>query len=79
MIKPALEITLDFANRLDESTQVVITGTEEEAWIRIRKEDDDDYKERSVMLDPQEIDVVISALTLFKHRVFNPKKVGEEN
>jgi hypothetical protein len=46
-------------------------------WIRIRKEDDDDYEERSIMLDPHEIDVLISTLNLFKFRILNPKSREE--
>ncbi|MDP4085790.1 MAG: hypothetical protein Q8934_14385 [Bacillota bacterium] len=73
-MKPPFKITLDFANLIDESTYLIISADNEEAWIRIRKEGDDDYTERSIMLDPQEIDVLVSALNLFKYRILNPKR-----
>lgn len=73
-MKPAFQITLEFSNRLNESSFLIVTGDNEEAWIRIREEDDSDKEERSIMLDPQEIDVFISALTLFKSRILNPKR-----
>jgi hypothetical protein len=77
-VKPPLEIKLFFSNRVDETHTCSITGDNEEAWIRIQYEGDDDWKERSIMLDPHEIDVFISALTLFKYRILNPKR-GEED
>jgi hypothetical protein len=73
-MKPDLAITLEFSNRVDESTFLVITGDRETAWIRIREEEDGDREERSVMLDPHEIDVFTSALNLFKNRILNPKE-----
>jgi hypothetical protein len=73
-MKLPLEITLSFTNLVQERHYLIITGDQEAAWVRIRNKDDDDYSERSVMLDPQEIDVVVSSLLLFKHRLLNPKK-----
>lgn len=73
-MKPALQITLEFSNQLDQSTFLIVTGDKEEAWIRIREEDDSDKEERSIMLDPHEIDVFVSALNLFKQRILNPKR-----
>jgi hypothetical protein len=78
-MKPDLEITLAFSNRVDESTFLVITGDHEAAWLRIREEGDGDKEERSIMLDPQEIDVVISTLNLFKDRILNPKRRDEND
>lgn len=78
-MKPELEITLEFANPLGETTSIVrITGDKEEAWIRISKEGDTYKEERSFMLDPREIDVFIAALNLFKYRISNPKRSLEE-
>jgi hypothetical protein len=77
-MKPDLQITLEFSQKFHGSTQVVITGDDTEAWIRIHNEGDDDRTERSVMLDPEEIDVFISALTLFKSRILKPKRREEE-
>lgn len=73
-MKPPLEITLTFSNRFDEKTTVAITGDNKEAWISIREDEDDDHKEKSIMLDPQEIDVLISALNLFKYRILNSNR-----
>jgi hypothetical protein len=78
-MKPALEITLESANRFGETLSIVrITGDNEEAWIRISKKGDTENEERSVMLDPHEIDVFTSALNLFKNRILNPKENIEE-
>lgn len=70
-MKPQLEVTLKIANRLGQITTVSITGNDGEAWVRIFDEHDSEQEERSVILDPQEIDVFISALSLFKHRILN--------
>lgn len=78
-MKPELEITLDFSNLVGESTFFIMSADNEEAWIRIRNEGDDDYTQRSIMLDPQEIDVVISALNLFKYRILNPKRREQDD
>lgn len=77
-MKPDLQITLEFSRKLNGSTIVVITGDDKEAWIRIREDGDTDNTERSIMLDPEEIDLFISALTLFKSRILNPKRREED-
>jgi hypothetical protein len=78
-MKPETEITMEFANLLGDVVSIVkITGDNEAAWIIIQQEDDTEKEERSIMLDPQEIDVFISALILFKHRILNPKRRKEE-
>lgn len=77
-MKPPLEITLIFTNRVDESTIVSITGDNEAAWIRIQEDGDSHEEERSIQLDPQEIDVLISTLNLFKFRILNPKRRLED-
>lgn len=76
---PETKITLEFTNLQGDNIGIVsITGDNEEAWIRIQQDGDSHKEERSIMLDPQEIDVFVAALQLFKHRILNPKRRSED-
>ncbi|MEC1723917.1 hypothetical protein P9E34_04045 [Schinkia azotoformans] len=68
-----LHTRFTFGKRIG-STIVEITADEKHAWIYVREEEDHVDGGRSIYLKPQEIDLFISALTLYKHRILNQKR-----
>lgn len=76
-MKPDLTTRLEFGGKF-ESTIVDITADDVDIWINVRKDNEHEDKWHSIYLRPDEAEVFIAILTLFKNRILNPIRRVEE-
>lgn len=60
------------------STIVEMDYSDTDVCIYVRESNEREDDARTFFLDPQEIDLFIAALTLYKHRILNPKRALEK-
>lgn len=76
-MKPDLVTRLEFGKRIG-STIVEITSDHEHTWIYVREDEDHEDAGHSIYLEPDEIDLFISVLKVFKNKILFPKRKEEE-
>lgn len=78
-MKPELVARFAFGKEVDNSCTIAeISNSKTNVIIHIREEEEHEDAGAYLFLDPQEIDLFIATLNLFKHKIFNPRKVEDE-
>jgi hypothetical protein len=76
-MKPELSTRFVFGKRIG-STIVDISSDNEQVIIHTREEAEHEDAGSYLFLDPQEIDLFIATLNLYKHKIMNPRKEEDE-
>lgn len=73
MSKAELESTFIFG-KMNGSTIVDMSNSDTKVIIHIREEDEHQDAGNYLFLDPQEIDLFIATLNLYKYKILNPRE-----
>lgn len=79
-MKPDLLTRFEFGKKayVEDTTIVEISADNKDAMILVKESTDDENQGRTFFLEPDEIDLFISVLTLYKNKILNPKRRNDD-